>query len=106
MGEEQLGLIYIRWGFVEKHKKRMPFRHPFFLSGKRDSDPRPRPWQGRALPTELFPQMDCKYSIVFLNLQTLKLQTRKLFNLIKFVECLHGGQVVDIQTGDLITNLF
>ncbi len=25
-------------------------------SGKRDSDPRPRPWQGRALPTELFPQ--------------------------------------------------
>ena len=26
------------------------------LSGKRDSDPRPRPWQGRALPTELFPR--------------------------------------------------
>ena len=25
-------------------------------SGKRDSDPRPRPWQGRALPTELFPR--------------------------------------------------
>ena len=25
------------------------------LSGKRDSNPRPRPWQGRALPTELFP---------------------------------------------------
>ena len=25
-------------------------------SGKRDSNPRPRPWQGRALPTELFPQ--------------------------------------------------
>src|SRR5262245_16561076 len=40
---------------------------PFFLrltaigsesdwSGKRDSNSRPRPWQGRALPTELFPQ--------------------------------------------------
>ncbi len=27
-----------------------------FLSGKRDSNSRPRPWQGRALPTELFPQ--------------------------------------------------
>ena len=27
-----------------------------FESGKRDSNPRPRPWQGRALPTELFPQ--------------------------------------------------
>ena len=25
-------------------------------SGKRDSNPRPRPWQGRALPTELFPR--------------------------------------------------
>ena len=27
-----------------------------FLSGKRDSNSRPRPWQGRALPTELLPQ--------------------------------------------------
>ena len=26
-------------------------------SGKRDSNSRPRPWQGRALPTELFPQL-------------------------------------------------
>ena len=26
-------------------------------SGKRDSDPRPQPWQGCALPTELFPQI-------------------------------------------------
>ena len=26
------------------------------LSGKRDSNSRPRPWQGRALPTELFPR--------------------------------------------------
>ena len=25
------------------------------LSGKRDSNSRPRPWQGRALPTELLP---------------------------------------------------
>jgi hypothetical protein len=28
----------------------------FDWSGKRDSNSRPRPWQGRALPTELFPQ--------------------------------------------------
>ena len=27
-------------------------------SGKRDSNSRPRPWQGRALPTELFPQLN------------------------------------------------
>ncbi len=26
-------------------------------SGKRDSNPRPQPWQGCALPTELFPQL-------------------------------------------------
>src|SRR5262245_38425188 len=32
-------------------------RGPGFViwSGKRDSNSRPRPWQGRALPTELFP---------------------------------------------------
>ena len=28
----------------------------FVLSGKRDSNSRPQPWQGCALPTELFPQ--------------------------------------------------
>jgi hypothetical protein len=28
----------------------------YTLSGRRDSNPRPRPWQGRALPTELLPQ--------------------------------------------------
>ena len=27
------------------------------LSGKRDSNPRPQPWQGCALPTELFPHL-------------------------------------------------
>ena len=32
-----------------------PF-HPAVESGKRDSNPRPQPWQGCALPTELFPQ--------------------------------------------------
>ena len=29
------------------------------MSEKRDSNPRPRPWQGRALPTELFSQYLC-----------------------------------------------
>ena len=29
----------------------------FIMSGKRDSNSRPRPWQGRALPTELFPRL-------------------------------------------------
>ena len=48
---------------VVKHshlkRARLPFRHlglGKFLSGKRDSNSRPQPWQGCALPTELFPQ--------------------------------------------------
>ena len=35
-------------------------------SGKRDSNPRPRPWQGRALPTELFPQNVSAKIVLFL----------------------------------------
>ena len=27
------------------------------MSGRRDSNPRPQPWQGCALPTELLPQL-------------------------------------------------
>jgi hypothetical protein len=30
------------------------------LSEKRGSNPRPRPWQGRALPTELFSHLHSK----------------------------------------------
>ncbi len=37
----------------------------FNLSEKRDSNPRPRPWQGRALPAELFSQTGCKYKQSF-----------------------------------------
>src|SRR3954463_10766278 len=32
-----------------------------FESGKRDSNPRPQPWQGCALPTELFPRRAAEY---------------------------------------------
>ena len=34
-----------------------PSGRPCSVSGKRDSNSRPRPWQGRALPTELLPQI-------------------------------------------------
>ena len=34
-----------------------PSGRPYGKSGKRDSNSRPRPWQGRALPTELLPQV-------------------------------------------------
>ena len=33
--------------------------------GKRNSDPRHRPWQGRALPTELFPRGDPRIAKYF-----------------------------------------
>ena len=38
----------------------------FSLSEKRDSNPRPQPWQGCALPTELFSQLRCKGRHYFL----------------------------------------
>lgn len=37
-----------------------------FVSGKRDSNPRPLAWEANALPTELFPQIDLQiYSKFF-----------------------------------------
>src|SRR6266542_4930416 len=44
-----------------------PWPRPFgpFVSGKRDSNPRPQPWQGCALPTELFPQRQTPFYNVF-----------------------------------------
>ncbi len=36
--------------------RRAALNAPCALSGKRDSNPRHQPWQGCALPTELFPQ--------------------------------------------------
>jgi hypothetical protein len=40
-------------------------------SGKRDSNPRHQPWQGCALPTELFPHCQHKYNTLPLFLQQL-----------------------------------
>ena len=40
-------------------QQKRPFEKDL-LSGKRDSNSRPQPWQGCALPTELFPQMFLK----------------------------------------------
>ena len=36
------------------NKKSLNISGSHQMSEKRDSNPRPRPWQGRALPTELF----------------------------------------------------
>ena len=62
--------------FITEHGILSPARLPIPPSGqqldflirkseKRDSNPRPRPWQGRALPTELFSQCGCKFKTNF-----------------------------------------
>ncbi len=43
------------------------------LSGKRDSNSRPRPWQGRALPAELFPQLCLLFKTVVLRFAAAKI---------------------------------
>ena len=45
----RISLIYKAFCFLSR------FLSGPLWSGKRDSDPRPQPWQGCALPTELFP---------------------------------------------------
>ena len=47
---------FSRGRFLRKIKQNMCSAHSCKESGKRDSNSRPRPWQGRALPTELLPQ--------------------------------------------------
>src|SRR5690606_22551156 len=54
--QNRLGLKPVRKdsGSIEKGKQRCEF-----WSGKRDSNSRPRPCRGRALPTELFTLFEC-----------------------------------------------
>ena len=48
---------------INKQKSRSNFERLFFSeSGKRDLNSRPQPWQGCALPTELFPQANKYFS--------------------------------------------
>ncbi len=51
-------------------------------SGKRDSNSRPRPWQGRALPTELFPQNVEYYTDLFFCVNTFKQLTNLAWTLL------------------------
>ncbi len=46
-------IFYIKKNLIPKKSQLSGI---FKMSEKRDSNPRPRPWQGRALPTELFSQ--------------------------------------------------
>ena len=51
---EKLILVYQ----ITKKNNAFIIKTGFFWSGKRDLNPRPLPWQGNALPTELFPQIE------------------------------------------------
>ncbi len=44
-------VVLYQLSYFREHLKNQVF---VYWSEKRDSNPRPRPWQGRALPTELF----------------------------------------------------
>ena len=60
------------------------------MSGKRDSDPRPQPWQGCALPTELFPQFFLLLRSVPLNASAKVLhffEPTKFFNVFFYKKC-------------------
>ena len=55
--EEVFGVALCEPSFpIVQNEKRQPKAVFSILSGKRDSNSRPQPWQGCALPTELFPQ--------------------------------------------------
>src|SRR5690348_6430329 len=46
----------------DERERRRPLPFIALESGKRDSNPRPQPWQGCALPTELFPRRAAQYT--------------------------------------------
>ena len=53
-----------KYAFLCAPTKKPPTREPSITvswSGKRDSNSRPQPWQGCALPTELFPHEDREF---------------------------------------------
>ena len=41
---------------LKQNKKKTAQTGSLYMSGKRDSNPRPSAWEANALPTELFPQ--------------------------------------------------
>ena len=62
----------------KKNERQSIDYHSFIKSGKRDSDPRPQPWQGCALPTELFPQICRNFRFGTANING-KIHSAKIF---------------------------
>ena len=63
-------------------------------SGKRDSNSRPQPWQGCALPTELFPRLNLRVQI-YGKSQILQANGGKIIFFIRTLPCLrprHGAR--------------
>lgn len=70
-------MALIRKNHINQKEKAPIFRLRLFKiwSGKRDSNSRPQPWQGCALPTELFPQcvMHYRHFALSVNIQLYRL---------------------------------
>ena len=49
----------IRFRYIQIQKDRNPYRNYGPKSDRRGSNPRPRPWQGRTLPTEPLSRFVC-----------------------------------------------
>ncbi len=85
--------VKISQTFVLTVKTKNPSTSGRELSERRDSNPRPRPWQGRALPAELLSQGATKVAKKsnHQNKNELSLCANVLFNFIQFQEGFYGG---------------
>ena len=84
-----------RLGIIKLHLLLLSLlrKHRIALSGKRDSNSRPRPWQGRALPTELFPLANCGAKVQLFSIPQTFL--RKFFFLCSFfADFASNGQTI------------
>ncbi len=76
-----------------------PRHHDKYLSGKRDSNSRPRPWQGRALPTELFPHLIRelqKYNFFYYNSQTIGFFYKSISKSLHYNEIKNYSKLISI----------
>ena len=67
-----------------------------FLSGKRDSNPRPSPWQGDAPPIELFPQRNKITSQFYPLLCIISINLRSHVNFEEILRSAEGQTRTDI----------
>ena len=72
-----------------------------YVSGKRDSDPRPQPWQGCALPTELFPRKPLNRTRCQGHFSKCDAKVAVYFQTSKYFACFFCSFSVFLQTFDI-----